>query len=79
MPEKVPKIKVFINHNGNVENVYVKDGLVDVEVIKCDRFSLREEFELEYEKAEANGFEPDSFYKETVVNELYAEKVVYGT
>ena len=69
MVNAIPKVKIFIDQNGNVENVYQCGGFVDVEIIVCDRAACRESFENEYKKAEAEGFSPDTVYKEMVVNE----------
>ena len=69
MVNSIPRVKVFIDQNGNVENVYQSGGFVDVEIIVCDRVACRGSFENEYKKAEAEGFSADTVYKEMVVNE----------
>lgn len=69
MVNSIPRVKVFIDQHGNVENVYQSGGFVDVEIIVCDRAACRDNFELEYKKAEAEGFSTDTAYKELVVNE----------
>lgn len=69
MVNSIPKVKIFIDQNGNVENVYQSGSFVDVEIIVCDRAACRESFDLEYERAEADGFVTDTVYKEVLVNE----------
>ena len=69
MVNSIPRVKVFIDQNGHVENVYQSGGFVDVEIIACDRAACRNSFELEYKKAEAEGFSTDTVYKEMIVNE----------